>query len=48
MLKMMISIMLAFCLLFTACGDDKPSAKEKYGMDYYTREDGKRIWYYTD
>ena len=19
---------------------------EKYGMDYYTRSDGKRIWYY--
>ena len=31
----------------TGCGSKEPSAKDKYGMDYYDRADGKRIWYYT-
>ena len=38
--------LLGCALSMTACGS-KQSAKEKYGMDYYTRSDGKRIWYYT-
>ena len=38
--------LLGCCLSLTGCGR-KQSAKEKYGMDYYTRSDGKRIWYNT-
>lgn len=38
--------LLGCSLSLTACGS-KQSAKEKYGMDYYTRSDGKRIWYNT-
>lgn len=34
------------CTALSGCGS-KQSAKEKYGMDYYDRADGKRIWYYT-
>jgi trk system potassium uptake protein TrkH len=34
------------CAVLSGCGG-KQSAKEKYGMDYYDRADGKRIWYYT-
>ena len=37
----------ASCLTLSGCTGSKQSAKEKYGMDYYTRSDGKRIWYYT-
>ena len=37
---------LSCCVALTGCGG-KQSAKEKYGMDYYDRADGKRIWYYT-
>jgi hypothetical protein len=40
-------MMLMGCLTLTGCRSRGQSAKEKYGMDYYTRSDGKRIWYYT-
>lgn len=51
-MKKAIAIILALmtlvgCLSLSGCGSRKQSAKEKYGMDYYTRSDGKRIWYYT-
>jgi ABC-type uncharacterized transport system auxiliary subunit len=36
----------ACCATLSGCGS-KQSAKEKYGMDYYDRSDGKRIWYNT-
>ena len=43
-----ISILLIICITcLTGCGSKEPSAKDKYGMDYYDRADGKRIWYYT-
>ena len=44
----LILMTLLGCLSLSGCGPSKQSAKEKYGMDYYTRSDGKRIWYYTD
>ena len=41
----LITIM-SFCTTLSGCSS-KQSAKEKYGMDYYDRSDGKRIWYNT-
>ena len=51
-MKKAISVFLAIvtllgCMTLSGCVGKKQSAKDKYGMDYYTRADGKRIWYYT-
>jgi hypothetical protein len=47
-----IAAIIVAIFFFATCGDSgsggKQSAKEKYGMDYYERSDGKRIWYYTN
>lgn len=48
-----VAAIIAAIFFFATCGDSgssssKKSAKDKYGMDYYTRSDGKRIWYYTN
>ena len=47
-----VAAIIAAIFFFATCGDSgsggKQSAKEKYGMDYYERSDGKRIWYYTN
>ena len=45
-LLLTVVTILGCCAALVGC-DDGPSAKEKYGMDYYDRADGKRIWYYT-
>ena len=45
-ITLIIATILGCCAALTGCGR-KQSAKEKYGMDYYDRADGKRIWYYT-
>jgi ABC-type oligopeptide transport system substrate-binding subunit len=42
----LVVVSLFSCLTFSGCGK-KQSAKEKYGMDYVTRSDGTRVWYYT-
>ena len=34
------------CAILSGCGGGQ-SARDKYGMDFYDRADGKRIWYYT-
>ena len=46
--KRTIALILALVTIFSSCAmmsgcSKKQSAKEKYGMDYYTRSDGKRI-----
>lgn len=41
-----IVTMISCCGILSGCGKGQ-SAKEKYGMDYYTRSDRKRIWYNT-
>ncbi len=51
-MKRIIALILALIAVLSCCGamagcEKKQSAKEKYGMDYYDRADGKRIWYNT-
>ncbi len=43
--KKFILVVLCLIVLFsvTGCGSSHDSSKDEYG--YYTREDGKRIWY---
>lgn len=43
---LVVITLLGCCATLTGCGR-RQSAKEKYGMDFYDRADGKRIWYYT-
>ena len=42
----LLIILFGFCISLTGCGKEV-SAAEKYGMNYYERADGKRIWYNT-